>query len=132
MPQLSYGYLDDLLSKVANLRSLAIATDYISNNFFLTAGKFSPSHPLEALELDESGAADLRVDDRVTANRIFFAVADGGLGNLRRVRISKNLGWQDSHEDREDVEDLNELLEARAREAGVVDPEHKAGVWISD
>ncbi len=138
MAKLSYGYLDGILFKAMNLRSLSISVDYISHKFFVSAGKFSPSHPLEMLELDDSGAADLRLEGRISANRVFFAVSDGGLGNLRRVRVNKRLGWQESPEGREDVEDLNDLLEVKAREdavmavlaSGTLGPTSEAGVWV--
>lgn len=54
------------------------------------------------------------------------------------MRVHKRLGWLETARDREDVEDLIELLEAKAaedaegggREGGTVRSSAEAGVWV--
>lgn len=140
MKQLNYGYLDGVLFKVTNLRYLSIAVDYISDNFLL-ADVSTPSHPLETLELDASGAADLRIAGMINPDLLFEAVAEGAfLENVRKIRVSKRLGW-DTIRERAELEELNLFLEARANEdaaakdaaaaSGVASaPDPEAGVWI--
>lgn len=142
MPRLSDDALDGVLYMAPNLRSLSIAVDYITERFCANWEPHSAphAHSLETLELDDSGGADLwREEFKVTATALFFAVSDGVLGKLRRVRVRKRLGWLATAEGREDVEDLNELLEAKAREDTAVNttlgtrtlsPAYEAGVWV--
>ena len=122
------------------LRSLNIAVDYITDEFRTDAGPGAlHGHPLETLELDDSGAGGFRLEGKITADLLFFAVSDGGLGNLRRVRVHKRLCWEATAQDLEDMEDLSVLLEAKAREDTVMDggpasrtviPAPEAGVWV--
>ena len=138
MPKLRHGSLNGILLRATNLRSLSIAVDYVSDELFILL----PSHPLQTLELDDSGAADLRLEGKITPNVVFFAISDGGLENLRRVRVSKRLGWGTTSEGRKDVEELAELLEVKASEDAEFAthenqeqrrvPCSEAGVWIFD
>lgn len=142
MTRLSDDALDGVLYMAPNLRALSIAVDYITERFCADWEPHSASraHPLETLELDDSGVAGLwREEFKVTATSLFFAVSDGVLGKLRRVRVRKRLGWLQTDQGREDVEDLSDLLEAKAREdtalnttlgTGTLTPAYEAGVWV--
>lgn len=132
MPQLHQTSLDGILSLVPNLRVLSIAAEYISG-LFLPIPHIPPGHPLETLELDNADPPLLGF--KVTAKTISWAIMEGGLPRLRRVMVHKRLGWLATVRDREDVEDLSELLEAKAMEdisalgGGPVVPPGEAGVW---
>ncbi|TGZ82020.1 hypothetical protein EX30DRAFT_339926 [Ascodesmis nigricans] len=131
MGSLPFNALDNILTILPNLRYLSVAVDYISRQFFLPPNvsrgdKTHPPHPLRQLDLESSG--HLGTDMKIGPNEIFDAVAEGGLGCLRIVRVSKKLGWT-KKEMREDAEDLAELLETVAREAGETGEEGSVGVW---
>jgi len=143
MPRLYRGSLDEILFHLPNLRVFSIAADYISRRFFTeyrtNEGEFLFSHPLEMLELEDSGATDLPLEEyKIKASAVSLAVLEGRLGRLRRVRAHERLGWLATAQDREEVEDLVELLEDKAREdaesgalgAGMVAPASEAGVWV--
>ena len=115
--------MNDILEICPCLRSLNVAMDFINHAFFDKACRtVSTSHPLASLTLTSS--EKLLVDD-VLCDLLFFAVSDGSLGNLRRVKVSKNAGWSDGL-GRKGMEELNELLEALGRENGQGE---LAGVW---
>lgn len=124
MPCLPYNALDNVLVLCPNLRYLLIAADYISSHLF-DEGNARPGHPLRQLDLESSG--HLGVDMKIEPNEIFFAVAEERLTGLRVVRVSQKLGWTVGAK-KQDAEDLGEMLETVAREAGEKDVE-KCGVY---
>ncbi|MCJ1232140.1 hypothetical protein MMC14_000089 [Varicellaria rhodocarpa] len=123
LPWRGPSFVNDILEICPCLRSLNVAMDFINHAFFDKACRtVSTSHPLASLTLTSS--EKLLVDD-VLCDLLFFAVSDGSLGNLRRVKVSKNAGWSDGL-GRKGMEELNELLEALGRENGQGE---LAGVW---
>ncbi|KAH0543064.1 hypothetical protein FGG08_002577 [Glutinoglossum americanum] len=113
IPTLSYDALDRLLLICPHIRTLTVAVDYISSRFFDEDNAPKPSHPLYLLSLESSG--NLGVEQKVGPNDIYIAVCEGGLANLRQVRVSERLGWT-SAEMRDDVKDLVDLLEGKEEE----------------
>ena len=126
MPCLAFNALDHILNTCTGLTYLLVAVDYISNHFF----DFGLGHPLKRLDLDSSGNPG--VEHKVSPNDVFIAVAEDRLPALRIVRVSHLLKWVIREE--ADVDDLIELLEAKAREATPTDdddstPTTAVGVW---
>ena len=129
MPQLGYAALDNILVQLPSLQHLSLSTDFITAKFFVCAGKISPAHPLNFLELGSPRQGSRHEEqelDCIGSDHIFRAIDTGGLSNLRRLRVHRALGWTDTAEARMDLEELSELLEAMAREEGG----GPAGVWI--
>ena len=129
MPQLGYGALDNVLLQMPSLLHLSFSIDFITAKFFVCAGKVTPPHPLNFLELNGSQQTpryEAHELGRIRSDCIFRAIDAGGLSNLRRVRVHRALGWTDSMEGRLDLEELSELLEAMAREEGG----GEAGLWV--
>ncbi|KAF8244639.1 hypothetical protein K440DRAFT_609075 [Wilcoxina mikolae CBS 423.85] len=122
MPCLPFNAMDNVLNFCPNLTYLLVAVDYISSHFF-DEENIPPRHPLRRLVLDSSGNPG--VEHKVGPNDVFIAVAEDRLPALRVVRVSKRLKWVSR--ERRDVEDLVEMLEAKAREAG--EENQPAGVW---
>ena len=125
MPCLAFNALDNILNICPNLTYLLTAVDYISSRFF----DFDFGHPLKRLDLDSSGNPG--VEHKVSPNDVFIAVAEDRLHALRIVRVSRLLKWV-AHEE-QDVGDLIEMLEAKAREAAPIgndnDTSTDVGVW---
>ncbi|KAI9779813.1 MAG: hypothetical protein M1839_007126 [Geoglossum umbratile] len=113
IPTLHYNALDRLLLICPYLHTLTIAVDYISSDFFHEDNAPNPSHPLYLLTLESSGS--LGVDQKIGPNDIYIAVCEGGLSNLRQVRVSQRLGWT-SNEMKTDVSDLVHLLKVKEGE----------------
>ncbi|KAI5845974.1 hypothetical protein BZA05DRAFT_342117 [Tricharina praecox] len=109
MPCLAFNALDNILNMCPHLTYLLIAVDYISNHFF----DFGLGHPLKRLDLDSSGNPG--VEHKVSPNDVFIAVAEDRLPDLRIVRVSRLLKWV--VREKGDVDDLVDMLEAKAREA---------------
>ncbi|MCJ1300824.1 hypothetical protein MMC08_003623 [Hypocenomyce scalaris] len=129
MPQLGYGALDNVLLQMPLLLHLSFSIDFITAKFFVCAGKVTPPHPLNFLELNSSQQTPrYEAPDfgRIRSDCIFRAIDAGGLSNLRRVRVHRALGWTDCMAGRLDLEELSELLEAMAREEGG----GEAGLWV--
>lgn len=122
MPCLPFNAMDNVLNLCPNLTYLLVAVDYISNHLF-DEGSNPPRHPLRRLVLDSSGNPG--VEHKVGPNDVFIALAEDRLPALRVVRVSKRLKWVSR--ERRDVEDLVEMLEAKAMEAG--EDNQPAGVW---
>ena len=131
IPSLLMFSLNEILDVLPALRHLTIRADYISE-FFFASGKFYNSnnpHVLESLQLDCLENTD------ITSDVVWDAVEDGPLKNLRRLRVSRKLGWTLDEEGKKSVQELSELLEALAREDrgdDVRDLEVDAGVWVYD
>lgn len=120
MPYLAFNSMDNILNLCPNLTYLLVAVDYISSHFFDEGS----AHPLEHLDLDSSGSAGNEL--KVSPNDVFIAMAEDRLPHLRIVRVSKLLKWVER--EREDVDDLVEMLETKAFEADPV-RNVKVGVW---
>ncbi|CCX04967.1 Similar to F-box protein YDR306C; acc. no. Q06640 [Pyronema omphalodes CBS 100304] len=122
MPCLAFNALDNVLNLCPNLTYLLLAADYISSHFF-DEGSSPANHPLRRLDLDSSGNPG--VEHKVQPNDVFIAIAEDRLPQLRVVRVSRRLKWL-ALERSEDVEDLIEILEQQAEDAGDHGP---TGVW---
>ncbi|PWW79929.1 hypothetical protein C7212DRAFT_355900 [Tuber magnatum] len=121
IPCLGFNAFDKVLIICPHLKKLTIAVDYVSAHLFDEEN--SPSgHPLRWLDLESSGNPG--VEKKITPDDVFIAVAEERLSELRVVRASKRLGWEEENS-RRMMMDLNELLETRAEEMG----ETGAGVW---
>ncbi|KAI9819126.1 MAG: hypothetical protein M1827_007282 [Pycnora praestabilis] len=116
MPSLTPESLDNLLLYCPHLLNLSVAIDFISPHFFDEDSIAQPfPHPLSALELDCTGNAGL--ERTIDPEDIFLAISDDGpLASLRRVRVSKRLGWQNDPEMKDHMEDLASLLDAKEDE----------------
>ena len=124
LPWRGPSFVNDILDICTGLRSLSVAMDFINEEFFLKACEHVPvPHPLVALTITSS---EKLPSDASLCNLLFDAVAEGSIGNLRRVKVSKNTGWSDEPGTK-DLEELNELLEALGREDG---RGNLAGVWV--
>ena len=127
MPKVRQGSMDYILPLVPNLTTLNVSIEFLSLAFFDYAAQYSPApHPLSNLTLDNS--------DRnfVLPEALWFAISDGGLGRMRRLRFTGIVGWAGSAESKEILEELGELLEALEREeGGGLGKDVKAGVWVS-
>jgi F-box-like len=123
IPTLHYNALDQLLLICPQLHTLTVAVDYISSRFFDEENAPKPSHPLYLLSLESSG--NLGVGQKIGPNDIYIAVCEGGLANLRQVRVSERLGWT-SDEMKADVRDLVDLLEMKEEE----DAKRDAGEYV--
>jgi hypothetical protein len=118
---LGFNAFDKVLIICPHLEKLTIAVDYVSAHLFDEEN--SPSgHPLRWLNLESSGNPG--VEKKITPDDVFIAVAEERLSELRVVRASKRLGWEQENS-KSMMMDLNELLETRAEEKG----ETGAGVW---
>lgn len=152
--------LDSILEVAPNLRSLSLQIEFITERAFWVAPDPSapddreptsdPSRkyrlfPLQELELDSSGmldgawgGTDLSLarsaeQDTLSPGIVYHAVTEGSLGCLRRVRVSKRLGWDQSEGLLEEAQELGDLLEELGRadvESGL--PKVECGVWIFD
>ncbi|KAG0138577.1 hypothetical protein HOY82DRAFT_511977 [Tuber indicum] len=121
IPCLGFNAFDKVLIICPHLEKLTIAVDYVSAHLFDEEN--SPSgHPLRWLNLESSGNPG--VEKKITPDDVFIAVAEERLSELRVVRASKRLGWEQENS-KSMMMDLNELLETRAEEKG----ETGAGVW---
>lgn len=118
--------LDSILQLCPKLQYLLVAVDYISAELFAEHNS-DPKHPLQQLDLDSSGNSG--TDIKVCPNDIFNALAEERLTSLRTVRVSKRLGWIERR--MEDVEDLVDMLEAKAAEADTSEGV-PVGVWEFD
>ncbi|RPA94333.1 hypothetical protein L873DRAFT_1436079 [Choiromyces venosus 120613-1] len=124
IPCLSFNAFDKVLVICPHLERLTISVDYVSAHLFDEEN--SPAgHPLRWLSLESSGNPG--VEKKITPDDVFIAVAEERLSELRVVRASKRLGWEEENSRRMMI-DLNELLETRAEEKG----ETGAGVWNFD
>ena len=123
--------LNDILDVLPALRHLTIRADYICESFF-ASGKIYNSHnphTLESLQLD------CLENDEITSDLVWDAVEDGPLKNLRRLRVSRKLGWTQDEEGRRSVRELSSLMMALAWEGrgeNAPDVEINAGVWVYD
>ncbi|CUS15438.1 unnamed protein product [Tuber aestivum] len=122
IPCLGFNAFDRVLNICPHLEKLTIAVDYVSAHLFDEEN--TPSgHPLRWLDLESSGNPG--VEKKITPDDVFIAIAEERLSELRVVRASKRLGWEERNS-RRMMMDLNELLETRAEHLG----ETGAGVWI--
>ncbi|RPA71556.1 hypothetical protein BJ508DRAFT_232226 [Ascobolus immersus RN42] len=129
LPCLPFDACNKLLPLLPNLTRLHVAVDFITSHFF-DEDNAPATHPLYSLSLDSSGVQG--VEKKVSPDEIFIALAGGGLGALRVLRLSKVLRWEE--EVREDVEDLAVIFSERIerdKEEGIstVEREAEAGVW---
>ena len=129
LPRLNEWFLNGILKILPNLTELSLSTDHITTSFFIMAATLSTPHPLEMLTLESLEAVP---KEKLSSDAIFIAVSEGGLSNLRRVRISARLGWMETMEGRKEMEDLRDLLEALEREQSerTGEKERETGVWI--
>ena len=79
-------------------------------------------HPLTSLTLPSSEKLPGNI---YVCGLLFDAVAEGSLGNLRRLKVSENVWWSDGLAKKE-LAELNDLLEALGTEDGKGE---LAGVW---
>ena len=119
--------MDNVLPKLPVLKYLSIVAEFISFKFFQRGGRIRPPHPLKVLELDASGTEQ----SPLYSDQLWLAIDNGGLGQLRKIRIHRNLGWADTAEGRRDLEDLSELLATLAvDEESATGKRVESGVWI--
>ena len=121
MNQLYQSALDTILQTCPKLLALRISADYISNLLFC---EIPPNHPLQILDLECSTTAGAEIE--LSPNKIYDAVEECLLPDLRSVRASARLAWTATKTKRQDCADLLELLEENdmERPLGV-----EVGVW---
>jgi hypothetical protein len=123
MPCMRFNAMDNVLNLCPNLTYLLISVDYITGHFFDDACS-SRGHPLRRLDLDSSGNPG--VEHKLSPNDVFIAIAEDRLPCLRVVGVSEHLKWV--QRERDDVDDLIEMLEAKSAEAGEK-AGTKVGLW---
>ncbi|RFU27174.1 hypothetical protein B7463_g9161, partial [Scytalidium lignicola] len=122
MNNLHVGDLDYIFTICPSLFMFKISADYISENMF---DAIPEGHGLCCLELDCSSTADDDVDIRPT--KIYEAVEQGRLPDLRRVKASVRLAWTATESSKERLRDLANLIEKREEEDPVgIEP----AVWV--
>lgn len=121
------------LHNMSHLVYLSVSVDLLAFRFFLSLPEESLGG-LQALQTLEIGYPDsfAAAGFAVSASELFLAVTEGSLPKLRKLRVHRALGWTDSPEGNEGVEELDDLLKALAREDGEGPqvPEAEAGVVI--
>ena len=127
----SMSSLYNILDLLPILRHLTVRVGYICRFFFVSGKIYSLLNPhvLESLQLSCLESND------ITSDVVWDAVEDGPFKNLRRLRVSRKLGWTRDDEGKRSVKELSELLQALAREDrgdGASDDEVAAGVWEFD
>lgn len=115
MPALHEKSLDRILGLCPNLQTLKASIDYISRDLFCYSKMGYPgNHPLKNLYLDSSGS--LGQGTKMGADDIALAALENKVPQLKRVRVTRKLGWNPTSED---VCDLASVLEDR-----------DGGVWL--
>lgn len=137
LPKLSWLSLNGIIEALPVLRHLNIAIGYIYEVFFREGliFKLDNYHCLEFLQLSCHHSTTSQDSQEITSDDIWSAVVDGPLKNLRRIRVSRRLGWTQDEEGRRAVKELSALLEALAREdrgESSSDEDVDAGVWVFD
>ena len=99
-----------------NLLYLKVSLDFLSHLFLLSKPGNGGHYPLRQLDLDCFDPADC---DAIIPFDFWAAIAsDGGFGRIRKVRVHRRLGWTTTKDGTKQVEELDELLKALAREDG--------------
>lgn len=133
--------LDEVLHVLPVLRRLSIPAEHISAGFFTCAFELMSKEPSPLVELELNGSPSWEPPyfgserANIDCNNVWDAVADGGLGRLRRLKVHRSLEWDLSREARHDLKALGELLQTLAREDAEASGSHEmidAGVWIVD
>lgn len=126
--------LDNILRLLPVIRSLSVSVELITKAFFECASDLKSTYPSPLVELELS-SMKRRINDaepHIKSDMIWSTVVDGGLGNLRRLRVHRNLGWGNiDAQQTNDVNALSLILQARAKQDGeqAVVKECDAGVW---
>ena len=94
MPRLSGTALDGTLALLPGLRTLSVSVDYVSSNLIDTEFNdvFPSAFELRNLELTTSGNPG--IEEKLSPLDVIIAVDGGALPFLRRVLVSKTLGWR--------------------------------------
>lgn len=115
MPSLQSTSLDKTLGLCPHLQTLKVSIDYVSRELFTRANMgFRGGHPLKSLFLDSSGS--LGQGGKMGADDIALAALEDKVPQLRRVKVTRKLGWNPQNEE---VNDLAQVLEDR-----------DGGVWL--
>lgn len=137
MSQLQETPMEYHFLSLATFRHLKIPVNYISPSIF-GCGTMHP-HPdgpgksfvLDTLELDCIEPRGSRAE-QIDVDRIWDAVAEGALGNLRRLKLHRRLIPSSIPEVIADATALDQFLKTLASEDGEKGrfKEEEAGVWI--
>lgn len=120
--ELSHKPLNEVMDYVPNLRHLKISLDFLGRVFFTpSASNPDACESLRRLDLDCFDPAECIF---ITLEQVWqgFEWAEGKDGKFKTVRklgISKKLGWTDKKSDQVTIRDIDDLLKAMAREDGV-------------
>lgn len=126
------GSLNRVLLYLPVLRRLSIPAEGITARFFTCIPELSSkdSHPLVELELTCANSENTSV---IICNHIWDAVVDGGLSQLRRLKVHRSLEWDLGREGRYDMKALDQMLQTLALEDAEASGSHEtidAGVWL--
>lgn len=123
IPALALGHkpLNGVMDMVPNLRYLKISLDFLGPVFFTpSASNPNACQSLRRLDLDCFDPAECGF---ITLEQVWqgFDWAEGKDGKFKTVRklgISKKLGWAEKKRDKATIEEIDDLLKAMAREDG--------------
>ena len=113
MPMLGES-INYVLDHTPNLFRLRISFDLLSPEFFDAEMSRSDTWRVRVLDLD---CFDQSISEFETSI-LWHAIDSGVFQNLRKVRLSKRLGWTDTERGKRGVREIDDLLKALAREDG--------------
>ena len=124
--------LGSSLLAASNIRHLCVPVEFLDFDFWTEKhhGDFSASYSLDTLELDAFSSTIRLFEPFVHFDMIFDAVSDGHFGNLRRLKVHRDLApWLGTDSD---FRILNDYLKALAREdeEGAKYSEDRAGISL--
>ena len=125
-------FLDSSLLAASNIRHLCVPVDFLGMDFCKQKhhGDFSAAYSLDTLELDAVANSDRLFTPFGNFDLIFDAVSDGHFGNLRRLKLHRDLALRLGTSSDFDI--LNDYLKALAREdeEGAKYSEDQAGISL--
>ncbi|MCJ1269660.1 hypothetical protein MMC22_009552 [Lobaria immixta] len=127
------GSLDHILFYLPVLRRLSIPAEGITAVFFTCISDISPEDRPPLVELELTCANSENESVVIDCNHIWDAVVDGGLSQLRRLKVHRSLEWDLGREGRYDMKALNQMLQTLALEDVEASGSYEtvdAGVWL--